>query len=414
MGFYYDKLIAMQEAEKEKINPEDHKDGPMEEKPMNESDVEKAVEDGIQSPKDVGIDLNHVEKVIAGDDGIEAHKEDIEDAMEGIVGDPLDECMIIMYESEYNFNQLMQCIGIAELNEFAQGKDFILEGGNLAAFIEKAKEILKGMWNKFKNLFNSVIDNIDKVANVNKALIKSKEDKIKEGFAKGNWNISDAYDFDAMNIQYNPVETAIVDHVNDTKTLPTNIQCVKNVSGVDVSNETSAAKDMADALKAKHLVKKEYTPKDSGVLNTVINIMKADKPSVALRQLYRTIDAEYKDLISDLDRLESSLNEDNKQRLAEIVKIVQYEKNLQHLYFTTCAEIQKKRCAQARKFALVWIKAADGEAANSKPVGLPEGKYDDSDVDPRLKHSVKAARAAGVPEDKLLKNKKDVVDFFTK
>lgn len=337
MGFYYNKLMAMQE----------------------ETSVEKAVEDGIQTPNDVGVDLNHVEDVIAGDEGIESHKEEIEDAMEGIVGDPLDECMIIMYESEYNFNQLMKCIGIEELNEFAQGRDFVLEGGNLKAFIENAKKILKGMWEKAKAIFNAAIDKIEQMVNVNKALAKANEAKIKEGFEKGNWKITDAYDFDKMNIEYAPKHTAIIDMVNSGTTLPNNSDLVFHVSGIQGVAEQTASRDMIVALKEKHLVKREYTPNDSGILNIVLDIMKSDKATVELRKIYRAIESEYDTLIKDMDRIESELNDDKKDKVSEVVKLVQYEKNLQHNLFAVCTDLHKRRASQARKFAMVWLKAVN-------------------------------------------------------
>ena len=393
MGFYYNKLMAMQE----------------------ETSVEKAVEDGIQTPNDVGVDLNHVEDVIAGDEGIEAHKEEIEDAMEGIVGDPLDECMIIMYESEYNFNQLMKCIGIEELNEFAQGKDFVLEGFDLKAFIENAKKILRGMWEKAKPVFNAAIDKIDQIANVNKALVKSNEAKIKEGFEKGNWKISDAYDFDKMNIEYNPKHTAIVDMVNSSNALPSESDILFYVSGIKDRENISASSTLNLTLFDKHLVRREYTSKDSDVLGTVLDIMKSDKATVELRKIYRAIEDEYNTLIKDMDRIESELNEDKKDKVSEVVKLVQFEKNLQHNLFAVCTDLHKKRASQARKFAIVWLKAAGSIDYSYKPKkSSNHNNSEDIDFDDNsFEGSIKRARAIGVPEDKLLKTKEDVDKYFT-
>lgn len=368
MGFYYNKLMAMQE----------------------ETSVEKAVEDGIQTPNDVGVDLNHVEDVIAGDEGIEAHKEEIEDAMEGIVGDPLDECMIIMYESEYNFNQLMKCIGIEELNEFAQGRDFILEGGNLKAFIENAKKILRGMWEKAKAIFNAAIDKVKQITGVNKKIIMSKQDKLTKGFESGNWNITGTYDFDIMmSIDYEPKVLAFMDNVND---LPSHIECVKAVSGIDVKNEDTAAIEMVEGLKAKYLVPKEYSRNDTHLLDVVFRIMNNDNPTVYLSNLYKKIDAEYSELISDMDRIESALGENDKDKLTEIVKLAQYEKNLQHMYFSTCFQIVKKCHDQARKIALIWLNAAglnDKDIENDVDHPIKQFSYDHA-VMPEMRKNVPA------------------------
>lgn len=397
MGFYYNKLMAMQE----------------------ETSVEKAVEDGIQTPNDVGVDLNHVEDVISGDEGIEAHKEEIEDDMEGIVGDPLDECTIIMYESEYNFNQLMKCIGIEELNEFAQGKDFILEGGNLKAFIENAKKILKGMWEKAKAIFNAAIDKIEQIVNVNKALVKAKEAKIKEGFEKGNWKFTGVYNFTDMDIKYNPKPIVLVDMLNNTGELPDITSLPSYVFGA----KYLGIKDyngVVTAFKADHLQLKDYSPENSSsLLNTVLNILKEDKTTIELRKIYREIDDEYRTLLNDIDRLESEINDDKKQHIPELVKLAQHEKYLQHMYFTTCYDIHKKRASQARKFAIVWLKnagehmsASDKAAESVKKAEEYMNKYEEAknkELDERHKNNEKFYKDINDKHDKFMKDMEHLI-----
>ena len=394
MGFYYDKLIAVQE-----------------------SDVEKAVEDSIQTPNDVGVDLNHVEDVIAGDDGIEAHKEEIEDAMEGIVGDPLDECMIIMYESEYNFNQLMKCIGIEELNEFAQGRDFVLEGFNLKALIENAKKILKGMWEKAKNLFNNIIDKIDQMANVNKALVKTKEKEIIAGFNSGKWEPMWGYYFSNMDVKYRPHTLMLADTLNNNPDLlPKSGKVYYTLLSPKYTDNTSNVSQAIEKFKTEHLQHRLYTPENSSAaLNQVLKILKEDKGSVELRQMYRKLDDEYKTILSDMDRLESEINDDKKDRIPELIKLLQEERNIQNLYFNACYNICKARASQAREFALAWIEAAKSngkeEPKDDQNKSSEKNNFDHDDSS--FEGSIKKAKAAGVPEDKILKNKEDIDKYFT-
>ena len=93
----------------------------------------------VQTPEDIGVDLDQVEKDIAGPDGIEAHRDEVEAAEEGLIGDPLEEAYFIMYESEYNYNQIMRCIGLNEISQAQLGRDLVLEAEDVTGFFATVK-----------------------------------------------------------------------------------------------------------------------------------------------------------------------------------------------------------------------------------------------------------------------------------
>ena len=90
---------------------------------------EAAVKDTIQTPDDIGVDLDQIEKNIAGADGIEAHKEEIENAELGLIDDAelAESAAMIMYESQYNLNQIF---GASACAFSASNTFFIIDNGN--------------------------------------------------------------------------------------------------------------------------------------------------------------------------------------------------------------------------------------------------------------------------------------------
>ena len=108
--------------------------------------MKPVVESAVQDPDDIGVDLNQVEKDIAGPDGIEAHRDEVEAAEEGLIGDPVAEAFDIMYEAEYNYNQIMKCIGIHEISEASMGRELVLEAEDSKGFFARVKEILTKMF----------------------------------------------------------------------------------------------------------------------------------------------------------------------------------------------------------------------------------------------------------------------------
>lgn len=117
---------------------------------------ESAIDDTIQTPDDVGVDLDQIEEDIAGKDGIEAHRDEIEYADEEGVGDPLEECATLIYESTYNMNQILKCLQIHDLHEASRGREMILEAVDIAGFFDKIYDALVIAFRKITEVFAKV------------------------------------------------------------------------------------------------------------------------------------------------------------------------------------------------------------------------------------------------------------------
>ena len=144
----------------------------------------------VQDPDDIGIDLDAIEDNIMGDDGIEAHRDEVEAAEEGLIGDPVEEASMLIYESDYNFNQIMKAIGIAELNEAYAGREFLLEGENKKGFFTRVREVIGNMWASVTKFFNNCLNNIKEFCDVHKKLATKHRSEIEAGFAmRDKWTV---------------------------------------------------------------------------------------------------------------------------------------------------------------------------------------------------------------------------------
>lgn len=360
------------------------------------------------TPEYPGVDLDAVEKAIMDKTGTH----DCCCIDKSCCESPVDECAAIMYESEYNFNQIMKCIGINELGEFAKGNDFILEGANLEAFFTKARDFFVRMFEGFVSMCQKIFNQLKAALSADKKLIENNGKEIEAGFHMKGWSFEDAWDFDKLNIKYQPNKNSIanvdlgslIDDAHNNTVLDdstfTNIAAVKRVSGVDVTDEAKAAVQMKEILNKRLFVTTKYTSSNGGLLHTVIEILKNGNDINELTKAYEEVKSEYKKIISNLrfDNLTSGIlksanrtlgDKEGKEEMAKVqsllskyMALAKYEKNLQHSYFVICLSAHRARRNQARKMALKWYKLANGEMAPApaaKPAALPAGaKHENS------------------------------------
>lgn len=351
-----------------------------------------AVEDAIQTPDDIGVDLDAVEKAIVGDDGCEAHRDEIDDAMEGVVGEPMEEAATIMYESEYNFNQIMKCIGMAELSEVAAGRDFVLEAGseNSNSFWEKIRAGFVKMFESITKAYDYAVRQLETRFGQDKAFVQKFHADIKDGFENGEWTFK-GYDLDVLNAKYEPVNckledgfnAAVADALNWNRDNDANLDHAKVIK--DVSKRDCAdVGELKDKLTKELFVSKEYTNKnsDDAVLNTAVGIMNSNGDTQLLRNAYRDIKAQYKQLFTLLKDYQASVNKEAKAEKDETVSqyyskctsictayvtIHKYEKNVQHLIFSSVLSAHKARRNQARAMTRIWYRASKNGKSEEKP-----------------------------------------------
>ncbi len=126
--------------------------------------AESEVEDSYNTPEEIGVDLDQVEADVMGPDGIEAHRDEVEDAVEGVVGDPMEECYYAMYESEYNFNQIM----MNELAAYANKREVMTEAADIKGWFESVKNWIIQQFKSLMEVFNKSINKLKQFFDVDR------------------------------------------------------------------------------------------------------------------------------------------------------------------------------------------------------------------------------------------------------
>lgn len=351
------------------------------------------------TPEYPGVDLDAVEKAII--DQTDEH--DCCYIDKSHCESPVEECAAIMYESEYNFNQIMKCIGINELKEFSNGRDLILEGADLHAFFENVKKLIVKMAEGFMEMCQKAFTAIKNAITADKKLVGEYAKDIEVGFGKDGWKFENAWDLNALNVKYSPLKQSIADVdfeelINDAENNVlldsdtfSHTAAVKRISGVEVSDEGNAAAQMKEALNKKFFVSTTY---ESGagneLLNTVMGILKNTSDIDELNTAYADIKKGYKDLLNKLKLFENSArvgkfvgnvadDKDGAKAMGQVqsvltkyTELAKFEKNIQHNYFIVCLSAHKARRNQARKMALKWYNI--GHNATPEKAALPAHK----------------------------------------
>ena len=338
--------------------------------------------DIIQTPDDVGVDLDQVEKAIMGPDGIEGHRSDIDDADEGTVGDPLEEAYMIMYESQYNYDQILQAIGMRELSEAASGRELVLEAMDIKAFFTNIKKVITDMFEKLTSALSKFLSNFDVQAKMDKKFVEKYKDQIIAGAKefKGEFK---GYQFpDNIGLQdinstlaYSMYEKKSLDlSTSNTTEFPPaeedHAKLIKHVSGIDADN----IKDMNEKLVLQlHGGTNEKTDmKGKLSADWAIKILSTDRDTKSIKDSYKTIKALYSKALKDIGNMEKDIKKANNDTMAKSMaicdhyaKLIVFEKNALHNVYVLTLRAAKEKRAQARALAHAYRKAAPAVQHNS-------------------------------------------------
>lgn len=337
---------------------------------------ERLLESGvIQSADDTGVDLDAVEQAV------EEEREDLNDEAEsGVVGDPdpVDEAAMIMYESTYNYNQLMRRIGMVELQEAARGRDYVLEAVDIRGFFEKVKNILTNMFRAITRAFKNVLNRLVTTFTSDKKLATEHASAIRAGYAE-EWT------FEGHKFSNEPI-------VYDCKGLHDKMtsECKKALEGLKNGNfdedavtfytdratiiVDNAKVDAEDVSEMRKLLMEKYFGKEKvkfgknaekypGGVDGVIDLLKADKESDAIKKGYKKIKDDYSKALKAIKEYEKSIEGDAKKypSLNQAYSICEkfanatvFEKNVQNTVYSVCMKAAKAKRAQARRLALLW------------------------------------------------------------
>ena len=356
-------------------------------------------ESAIQDPDDIGIDLDAVEDNIAGDNGIAAHEEEIEDAVAGVIDDPIEEATMIMYESEYNFNQIMRVIGITELNEACSGRDFFLEGSDAKGFFESVKANIVKMFEKITQVFHNTIRKIQHACDMHKKYYEKNKNNIEKGY-NGKWAVDKAFDMEMLSIDDGNRGAGFFNK-KAKETPPLLTLGEMEIKRVKTSNETSytadptwarqdtiingvIGKDLGDvkALKAflheETFKKRSYgSDKNNGNLKEiVINALKSRDDMDKLSDAYSELKKQYKKYLSEIARYSKSVNAPDDRKFGNRVavtqvtmhymKAIQFERGIYNIIFSNSMKALKIRRNQAFLLAQAWVKAAKNKKDDKK------------------------------------------------
>lgn len=153
---------------------------------------ESAVEDTIQTPDNVGNDLEQIKKNICGDSECEEEEYETvacnaaDDIAEAIPSDSeiTESVYQAIYESEYNMNQIIECIDMNSLKTESMGKTLMLEAADKKGFWESIKKFGKWALRKLQEFYDKYIRKYVSYVLNNNLFLKHNEEYIRNGFKK--------------------------------------------------------------------------------------------------------------------------------------------------------------------------------------------------------------------------------------
>lgn len=362
--------------------------------------IESAVEDTVQTPDDVGNDLEQIEQNIAGPDGIEGHKEEIENSVTDSIN-PVEEMSMALYESEYNYNQIMKAIGIAELNEMANGRELIMESFDIKGFFGKVKDVILRLFHRITEIAVKIFDELTLRYKQDAKWLKNNESKVLKGASNKKFEFK-GYDFpDAnfrifkdmlMDIQHpDPTDKSI--ELDSSKFVSLMLaqekenrsdENYKEISVDDARKELikSMTEDKASDIEElkKYLQKMYYGDIDKKTLTDKkwakwsIDVLKSSEIN-DLKQDYNNLKSFVNTtikLLKDAERI--AMKKDTKDAKMEkmahyLGSILTMENNVSGVAYSTLLKAAKDRRSQARGIAHALAKLADGAEDNNSKSG---------------------------------------------
>lgn len=343
-----------------------------------------SIQDG-QDSDGVGIDLDQVEDNIMGDDALESHSDELEYATKVDIN-PVEEAARIMYESEYNWNQMMQTIGLQELSAFSTGREMILEANDIRGYFEKAKNFFVRMFEKITTAFKKFMNKIDIMAKMDKKFVSQNKSKMEKGFNETNWGDFKGFEYPTVNLKY--VEPKEMDYTNfsnfddgegysdssfkDDSTVKSSI--IKNCAGIDSTSEISEMN--------KKLLEKMRGSKDMILLkgkiklNDIVDILKSDRDTNKIRDEYSGMKKAYNKLLKNLEQAKKKAVDGNSSNYSHSLVVLnkkinycKFEKNVQNAVYALRMKIAREKRSQARKLAHRWVGLSYDVNDKKKAVG---------------------------------------------
>lgn len=297
------------------------------------------------------------------------------------VSDPVSECYAIMFEEEYNYNSIMQTIGVYELSEAARGRDVIYEAVDVKAFIGKIIEWLKGIAAKVAEMFMKIMGDMKMRLNATKKFADDHANEIIRGWG---YLDCDIYDFDKEKLKVLTKKNAKLDDLMEKAKKITNNDAGK----FDKSEETAKEFDLENAESicgfkpedtdisklndelVKDIIGDKVKVKDAKNVtpNSVLDSMRSSNEFKLINQMYNTSKQYYVSLMSTINKLEGeSKNYDNSNDFMKfssfVIERIRFAAKVEQMHKAVVAKACKLCDYQTRYLATQAVKKA-GEAFN--------------------------------------------------
>lgn len=358
---------------------------------------EASVEDAVQTPGDTGADLDQIEKNIMGDDGIESHRVDVEDAQDGVIGDPVDEFSMIVFESEYNYNQILQAIGMSELNETAMGRTVVYEAKTVKSFFEVIKDFLIGRFKQITEIVKNILAKMDLKYKIDKKFIDENKDKILK--SSNNWSLKgykigklDFASYYNNNSNYpNNIRTSLKELRDSMKDGSSDVGVNKKIINglktrlfTNPSNPAATCynmfgiKNANDNTEFREALKEKIMGKDKVELNTTVNardvitILSEEKEKTAIKNAYNDIKKDLKNNLNQIKEWQNALDSNSANLSYEIevcelgTRMIKYQTDVVNLAYGIFIKAANIKRAQARKIAHMMAGSSENEDKNVK------------------------------------------------
>lgn len=308
--------------------------------------------------------------------------------------DPVAECMIAIYESEHNWNMIMQTIGSRELLEAARGREMVMEAVDVKGFFEKVKAFFVKLFKKVTAIVKQWIGNLSATLRTNKSFLTKYGSKLADGKAAYEKDTSKkqfkGYNFPGVDGTMKKL-LSVIEKANAI-TESSAQELIKKANSGDLSgisekgdnrvNEyrgqmcggsgSVSAGEFRDALKVAYFGSKEketLTGKSIEVEHLKTILGRTNKDISDVKKLYVSVKKSFDKVIKALNELEKAVSKSQKAgeydetrsgAMAAITKWTSQEKEMKNatsLAMTTMLKALRAERAQARKIANAYIYA---------------------------------------------------------
>lgn len=341
--------------------------------------------------------------------------------------DPVAECMIAIYESEHNWNQIMNALASREVLESARGREMVLESVDIKGFFAKVKEFFVSLWKKITAVVKNWLENASAVLRTNKSFAAKYGSKLKEGkdayFADSSNKAFKGYNFPSALVrpalvgQMKEMDSSDLDkYVNEaisalrnggkvtedmSDIAPTGV--VDSIRGAFCNKDSVSADNYRDELKNYYFGSKEKVTleQNSAMLNpdNIKGILSGDMKMKDVKDAYNSMKKSINNTLKALNDLEKAVkgsydkgkaDANTASALTTISKwssAMKEEKNVAHMAMTTFMKAAHAQTAQARRIANAYIFALNKktrkgkiDAANGKPTHESAGFFGSLDL----------------------------------